>query len=49
LRKRRELDEWKAALCTKNGIRLFVVRYDEDMDEVVSRIRTEMSIRETAR
>jgi hypothetical protein len=38
LRKQRELDEQKAALCAENGVRLFIVRYDDDMDEAVLRI-----------
>lgn len=41
LRKRQELDARKAALCSENGVRLFIVRYDEDMDAAVSRIQTE--------
>jgi hypothetical protein len=32
-------DRRKAALCVKNGVRLFIVRYDEDMDEAVSKIK----------
>jgi hypothetical protein len=31
-------DRRKAALCAKNGVRLFIVRYDEDMDTAVSKI-----------
>jgi hypothetical protein len=41
LRKQHELDSRKAVLCDKNGARLFVVRYDEDIDTAVSRIRQE--------
>jgi len=37
-RKQKELDAQKAALCSENGVRLFTVRYDEDMDVAVSRI-----------
>jgi hypothetical protein len=33
-------DRRKAALCAKNGGRLFIVCYDEDMDVAVSRITT---------
>jgi hypothetical protein len=39
LKKRQELDERKAALCSDNGVRLFIVRFDEDMDAAVSRIQ----------
>jgi hypothetical protein len=42
LRKQQELDEQKAVLCTENGVRLFIVRYDEDIDEAVLRIRREV-------
>ena len=42
LRKQQELDIRKAALCADNGVRLFVVRFDEDMDAAVSRIRMEI-------
>jgi hypothetical protein len=42
LRKQQELDERKVALCMENGVRLFVVRYDEDMDEAVSKIQEEV-------
>lgn len=38
LKKQQELDERKAALCAKNGVRLFIVRYDDDMDTAVSKI-----------
>jgi hypothetical protein len=39
LRKQQELDRHKAVLCAENGMRLFIVRYDEDMDTAVSKIR----------
>jgi hypothetical protein len=39
LKKQQERDERKAALCAENGVRLFIVRYDEDMDAAVSKIR----------
>jgi len=42
LRERQELDIRKAALCADNGVRLFIIRFDEDMDAAVSRIRTEI-------
>jgi len=38
-RKRQELDERKAALCSDNGVRLFIIRFDEDIDAAVSRIQ----------
>jgi hypothetical protein len=39
LKKQQELDERKAALCVENEVRLFIVRYDEDMKAAVSKIR----------
>jgi len=42
LKRQHELDMRKAALCAGNGVRLFIVRFDEDMDAAVSRIRTEI-------
>lgn len=42
LRKQQELDERKATLCAENGVRLFVIRYDDDMDEAVSKIQKEV-------
>jgi hypothetical protein len=33
-------DRRKEKLCLKNGVRLFIVRYDEDMDAAVLRIRS---------
>jgi hypothetical protein len=42
-------DKRKKTLCTRNGVRLFIVRYDEDMDEAVLRIQAEMPIKEIAR
>ena len=42
LRKQQELDMRKAALCVENCVRLFVVRFDEDMDEAVSKISKEI-------
>jgi hypothetical protein len=39
--KLQELDDRKATLCAENGVRLFIVRYDEDMDAAVSVIRSE--------
>jgi hypothetical protein len=41
LRKQQELDARKAALCSENRVRLFIVRYDEDMNTAVLRIRQE--------
>jgi hypothetical protein len=38
LKKQQELDGRKTDLCVKNSVRLFIVRYDEDMDEALSRI-----------
>jgi hypothetical protein len=40
LKNQRERDERKFALCAGNGVRLFIVRYDEDMDAAVLRIRS---------
>jgi hypothetical protein len=37
LRKQQELDVRKTALCAENGVRLFIVRFDEDMKAAVSR------------
>ena len=42
LKKQQELDARKAALCSDNGVRLFIVRFDEDMDIAVSKIRAEV-------
>jgi hypothetical protein len=39
-RNQKKRDRRKAALCKKNGVRLFIVRYDEDMDAAVSKIRS---------
>jgi hypothetical protein len=39
LEKRQELDKRKAVLCAEYGIRLFIVRHDEDMDAAVSKIK----------
>jgi hypothetical protein len=44
LRKQQELDKCKAALCAENGIQLFIVRYDEDMNEAVLMIRGEVYV-----
>jgi hypothetical protein len=44
LRKTQELDARKAALCIKNGVRLFIIRYDEDMDASVARIKAETRV-----
>lgn len=38
LRNQQALDERKAVLCAENGVRLFIVRYDEDMNVAVSKI-----------
>jgi hypothetical protein len=40
LSKQQELDERKATLCSKNRVRLIIVRFDEDMDVAVSRIQS---------
>ena len=39
LKNQQELDARKATACSENGVRLFIVRYDEDMDMAVSNIR----------
>jgi hypothetical protein len=41
-KKQKRRDRRKKRLCLKNGVRLFIVRYDEDMDEAVSKIQKEV-------
>lgn len=43
-RRQVELDERKKQLCEDNGIRLFYIRYDEDVEEALKRILAEAGI-----
>lgn len=39
-----ECDQRKARLCEENGVRLFYIRYDENVEEVLTNILTEAGI-----
>lgn len=43
-RKTLERDQRKACLCEENGMKLFYIRYDEDVEDALKRILTEAGI-----